>query len=487
MAGAEGIHACDEWLRLIAAAAALGAGDRDGARVELQALEAAGARLRRGDHAFMHYLRVLARGPRRRRRRAPDGKRRWRSRSPWKSAYRGWSASRASPRPSCSPPMATAAAPKRRYAARRTSRSGSAAPCSAYRSQLAAAGTAIHARRRGCRARPLKDGIRRWRGSSDLRYVAAVRPQATRRALRARAAPRHRARIRARAGARQESPATAFRPAREAVAAAVPGVRAGRIHAAARIRAGRVLEQGPGPADGAAQGAGRARRAERAQRPARRRVVAARGRGLRAQVLHHDAAPAAADISTTTRRSTLRDTRLSLDPRRVWVDTWALDQLLSELDGALRDPRPRAAGPVLSALADEALALYRGPFLPDESEQPSFIACREQMRAKLLRCLARVARWWEDNGKPEAAVDCYLRCIDADGLCEAVLSQPDAVLPAPRRTRRSRRDLRAAAHAAVGPAESHAVTGNAGGVRAACSRSKAPRRRPVNPDFRVSR
>jgi DNA-binding SARP family transcriptional activator len=115
---------------------------------------------------------------------------------------------------------------------------------------------------------------------------------------------------------------------------------------------------------------------------------------------------------------TLRDTRLSLEPKLVWVDTWALDQLLSELDSALREPRARAE-PVLRALTDEALALYRGPYLPDESEQPSYIACREQIRGKLLRCLTRVARWWEDNGMPEAAIDCYQRCIDADGLCEA--------------------------------------------------------------------
>jgi DNA-binding SARP family transcriptional activator len=74
---------------------------------------------------------------------------------------------------------------------------------------------------------------------------------------------------------------------------------------------------------------------------------------------------------------------------------------------------------VLRALTDEALKLYRGPFLPDESEQPSYIACREQIRSKLLRCLTRVARWWEDNGMAEAAADCYLRCIDADPLCEA--------------------------------------------------------------------
>jgi DNA-binding SARP family transcriptional activator len=115
---------------------------------------------------------------------------------------------------------------------------------------------------------------------------------------------------------------------------------------------------------------------------------------------------------------TLRETRLSLEPRLVWVDTWALEQLLAELEGALREPRARAE-PALRALAEEALALYRGPFLPDESEQPSFIACREQIRGKVLRCLTRVARWWEDNGMAEAATDCYLRCIDADPLCEA--------------------------------------------------------------------
>src|SRR5207302_153840 len=55
---------------------------------------------------------------------------------------------------------------------------------------------------------------------------------------------------------------------------------------------------------------------------------------------------------------TLRDGRLSLNPGLVWVDTWALEQ-------AVADSR-----------LEEALALYRGPFLPDEAEQPSYIACR---------------------------------------------------------------------------------------------------------------
>ena len=115
----------------------------------------------------------------------------------------------------------------------------------------------------------------------------------------------------------------------------------------------------------------------------------------------------------------LRETRLSLNPKLCWVDTWALDGLIAEIDVALRDPRPRAMEPAVRNLVDEALALYRGPFLPDESEQPSYIGCREQIRARLLRCVTRVSRAWEDAGMADAAADCYLRLIDADPLFEA--------------------------------------------------------------------
>jgi DNA-binding SARP family transcriptional activator len=116
----------------------------------------------------------------------------------------------------------------------------------------------------------------------------------------------------------------------------------------------------------------------------------------------------------------LRDSRLSLSPALVWVDAWALEQACGAIEEALRAPAGAPAEEAaLRALADEALALYRGPFLPDESEQPSYIACREQLRLRLLRCLARLARRWEGAGQPEAAADCYLRLIEADPLFEA--------------------------------------------------------------------
>jgi LuxR family maltose regulon positive regulatory protein len=101
------------------------------------------------------------------------------------------------------------------------------------------------------------------------------------------------------------------------------------------------------------------------------------------------------------------------------VDTWAVESVLSELDDRLRAPFSDAGEATLRTQVDELFALYRGPFLPDESEQPGFIACREQLRARLLRCLARVARRWEETGQQVSAADCYLRCIDADDLFEA--------------------------------------------------------------------
>ncbi|WP_137895181.1 BTAD domain-containing putative transcriptional regulator [Ramlibacter sp. 2FC] len=119
----------------------------------------------------------------------------------------------------------------------------------------------------------------------------------------------------------------------------------------------------------------------------------------------------------------LRDGRLSLNPATVWTDTAALDQVLSHIEGAARLPStlasPQRPEPGLQACLQEALDLYRGPFLPDESEQPGYIAFREQLRARLLRCVARVARHSEEAGDVDTAADFYLQLLRADSLFEA--------------------------------------------------------------------
>jgi LuxR family maltose regulon positive regulatory protein len=115
----------------------------------------------------------------------------------------------------------------------------------------------------------------------------------------------------------------------------------------------------------------------------------------------------------------LRDGRLGLNASMFWLDTWALDQVLVDIEACFREGDERVSENTLRGLVDEALSLYLGPFLLDEAGQPAFLSRREQLRARLLRALARAARRWEENGRGDAAVDCYLRCIDADEQCEA--------------------------------------------------------------------
>ncbi len=124
----------------------------------------------------------------------------------------------------------------------------------------------------------------------------------------------------------------------------------------------------------------------------------------------------------------LRDARLSLHQAVVWTDVAALEQALSEIEDSTRLPvsalasgqgQVRAPGAALHACVLQALDLYRGPFLPDESDQPGYIAFREQLRARLLRGVARAARHWEEAGRFDVAADFYLQLIQSDSLFEA--------------------------------------------------------------------
>jgi DNA-binding SARP family transcriptional activator len=412
-AGAEGIHACDAWLHSIAAAAALGAGDCDSARRELQALEAAGARLRRGDQAFVHYLHswLATLGD--------DAGSAGREAKmalavavelgmPWLEclARITWShlLAAAGDHRGCEAQLRGAEVNAERVRS----------PLLSVSLHLAAAGAAILARDEDAALGPLRAGLELGR-ELGLRYIAGLRPsllaEACALALRSGVEPEFtRALVRARSLPPPPSALRVKQWPRPFLVCTLGGF---------------TLLRESAPIEFSSKGPGRPLELLKV-------LIAMGGQNVRSEQLADalwprvDADYAHKSFTTTLHRLrrifdddeaiVLRDTRLSLDPRRVWVDTWALDQLLAELDGALRDPRP--AGAALRALIDEALGLYRGPFLPDESEQPSYIACREQVRAKLQRGLARAARWWEDAGKPEVAADYYLRLIDADELYE---------------------------------------------------------------------
>jgi LuxR family maltose regulon positive regulatory protein len=417
IADAEGIHVFDEWLRVMLAMAHLDAGDRESARAAIKALEAADARMRRGDRALIHYLRCrLA---------SVDGDAAAANREaktaltvalemgiPWLE----WLVRVSAAQVLSSGGDRRGAEGQLRGAAALAERLRS--PLLRVSVQLAQAATAQDAGDSAAAVVSLQAALSLAR-EHGLRHAVAL---------------------------------NASRLAKLCVLALANGIEA--EYAQALIRTQRLpppaaaarLHQWPWPFRIDMLGGFRLLRdgtpveffGKGPGRPVEllKVLVALGGQNVRCDQIadalwpHADADDGYKSFTTTLHRLRrildaedallVRDTRLSLNPALFWVDTWAMNDLIAELDTVLRDGATRATGPALRALAGELLALYRGPFLPDESDQPSYIACREQIRARLLRCLARLERGSEDAGRPGDVVDWYLRCIDVDELYEPI-------------------------------------------------------------------
>ena len=420
LAGSEGLHAYDGWLRVIAAIASIYGGDRAEARNELQRLEAEGPRLRRGDRACIHYLRGwLA---------ALDGE--------VVTAHRearmalAVAVETGIPWLECLARLALVdlqvIGADRRGGEAQLRDAGALAtrlhcPWLDFNTALRAAWVARQARSEPAMLEALRTGFRLGREHGFLQ-ATHWRPQDMAElcvvALEADVEPEFaRALVRAGTLAPRAPPLGVERwpwPFRIVTCGGFQLLRDEAI----------VEFSGKGPG-----------------RPMELlKVLVALGRhNVRVDQLadalwpHMEADYAHKSFTATLHRLrrlldddeavVLRDGRLSLNKARVWVDTWALEPLFEELDAALRAAGPATARSVLAGFAEKVFALYRGPFLPDESEQPAYIACREQVRARLLRFLARLARGWEEAGSPETAADGYLRCIESDELCEPFYRQ----------------------------------------------------------------
>ncbi|HSA88397.1 MAG TPA: BTAD domain-containing putative transcriptional regulator [Burkholderiales bacterium] len=414
-AAADAMHDYDAWLSAINAAALLGAGERDAARSELQALEANGAALRRGDRAAVHYLRAWlgaleGNGALAQREARTAVAMAAESGMPWIECLA---------RVALAETLAEANDWRACEAQLRSAEALAARLRSAllqYAVHLAAAAAAHERRDEAGALASLRTAFALGR-EQGFQHVPSWRP----------AAVGDLCVLALRSGVEPEFARTLARGH-----ALVPRTLPFRVKDwpwPFRIQTlGRFDLQRPGgQVEASGKGPGRPLELLKV-------LIALGGQSLRAEQLadalwpHAEADYAHKSFTATLHRLRrllgmeeallLRDARLTMNRSLLWVDTWALEQILSELDETLRAPAPASLG-VAAKLMDEVFALYRGPFLPDESEQPAYIAYREQLRARLLRCLVRVARVWEEAGRVDAAVDGYLRCVEADPLFEA--------------------------------------------------------------------
>jgi len=116
----------------------------------------------------------------------------------------------------------------------------------------------------------------------------------------------------------------------------------------------------------------------------------------------------------------LREGRLSLEPHHWWVDAWAFDHTADALAAGARGRREPLGPEQVSAVLDDLLSLYRGPFLGDDLDPAWCLPARERLRSRFVRCVGEIGRFWQSIGRSEQAIACYERSLEADPLAEAL-------------------------------------------------------------------
>jgi LuxR family maltose regulon positive regulatory protein len=111
----------------------------------------------------------------------------------------------------------------------------------------------------------------------------------------------------------------------------------------------------------------------------------------------------------------LRKGRLTLNPKYCWVDTWVFENLLKEAEKLLVEGDRKMA----MAKYEDALALYKGPFMSGESLKHWAVFLRERLSLRYLRALMALGGALEEDGKYEKAIEWYETGLEANSLEEA--------------------------------------------------------------------
>jgi DNA-binding SARP family transcriptional activator len=150
-------------------------------------------------------------------------------------------------------------------------------------------------------------------------------------------------------------------------------------------------------------------------------LIALGGKGVREKTLSGLLWPdAEGDVAYTSFRTTLfrlrrflgdaaillHEGQVSLDARRVWLDTSAFRQLTAQ--GRKEDA---------SILAGRAMELYGGDFLPGEEEH-WVLSTRARLRDRFLRLIVSFGGELEKEGRWDEACASYRAALDVDDLAE---------------------------------------------------------------------
>ena len=112
----------------------------------------------------------------------------------------------------------------------------------------------------------------------------------------------------------------------------------------------------------------------------------------------------------------MRDAKLSLNPDVCWVDVWAFERGLGQLEAETAHASGAANG--LATLHEKVHALHQGVFLASEPEHPWLLPPRERLRQRYLRVLLALGQQAESRSQWDEASVIYERGLEQDSVAE---------------------------------------------------------------------
>jgi len=113
--------------------------------------------------------------------------------------------------------------------------------------------------------------------------------------------------------------------------------------------------------------------------------------------------------------------RVSLDPRACYVDVQAFENITGQFEKGIKEGTASHGDEHsnILKLADKAVAIYEGHFLPDEEEKLWTAPCRERLRRRFSMLITRTGDLLGKAEQWEKALDYYRKGIGIDDLNEA--------------------------------------------------------------------
>jgi ATP/maltotriose-dependent transcriptional regulator MalT/DNA-binding SARP family transcriptional activator len=108
----------------------------------------------------------------------------------------------------------------------------------------------------------------------------------------------------------------------------------------------------------------------------------------------------------------LKQGKVSLHPSMTWVDAWSFERLLTAATNPVKDKVS------VTALCEQAFALYQGSFLAEEAEEPWAMAARDRLRRHYIGLVRRLAHLREHQENPERAISLLQQALRVEPLVE---------------------------------------------------------------------